>query len=121
MIILDRSQANNTINFIPRSYNPTGGNIFKIELKKEAENTVNYTANVSALTSLKYYYTYTANFNLDTTKDVSYILEITNTNTSSVIYRDKVFATNQASTTYTMNNNKFVTNTSSANDFLIYE
>ena len=54
MIILDRTQANNTINFIPRSYNPTGGNIFKIELKKEAENTVNYTANVSALTSLKY-------------------------------------------------------------------
>jgi len=121
MIILDRTQANNTINFIPRSYSPTGGNIFKIELKKEAENTVNYTANISAFTALKYYYTYTANFNLDTSKDVNYILEITNTNTSLVIYRDKVFATNQSVSTYSINTSKFITNTSSGNDFLIYE
>ena len=120
MIVLNRTQTNNTINFIPRSYTPTGANIFKIEVKKDAQNVVAYTATVSSLTKLKYYYTYTADFNLDTTKDQTYLLEITDTGTSKVLYKDKIFATNQTIANYSINTGKYTTNTTGANDYLVY-
>ncbi len=120
MIVLNRTQANNTINFIPRSYESTGANIFKIEVKKEAQNVVAYTATVSSLTKVKYYYSYTANFNLDQTKDQTYLLEISNTATNKVLYKDKIFATNQTVANYSINTGKYTTNTTGANDYLVY-
>jgi len=121
MIVLNRTQNNSTISFIPRSYTPTGANIFKVIVKNEEQNTTNSTATVASFTAVDYYYTYTANLSLDQTKDQSYTLEITNTATNSVIYRDKIFATNQSVTTYTQNFNKFKSNVTGSNDYLVYE
>ena len=90
MIVLDRTQSSHTINIIPRSYTPTGSNIFNIVIKNEDQNTEVHNATVSSLTSVKYYYTYTANLGLDSAKDLTYILEVSNTATSEVIYRDKI-------------------------------
>jgi len=121
MIVLDRTQANHTINLIARSYTPTGAAIFKVVIKNEQENKQVYSATVTSLTALKYYYTYTANFGLDTAKDQTYLLEVSNTATNSVLYRDKIFGTNQSVSTYSPNTGKFITNTSASNDFLVYE
>lgn len=121
MQILDRTQANNTLNIIPRSYEPTGAAIFKIIVKNEEQNTEVHNTTITSFTALKYYYTYTANLGFDTTKDLSYLLEITDTTQSSVIFRDKIFATDQAISTYSANTGKFVSNTSDSNDYLVYE
>jgi hypothetical protein len=58
---------------------------------------------------------------LDTTKDQDYLLEITNTATNEVLYRDKIFGTNQTVADYSINTGQYTTNTTQANDFLVYE
>ena len=121
MIVLDRGESSHTINFIPKVYKETGGNIFKIVVKNEAQNTEVYNQTVSSLTALKYYYTYTATFGFDTNKDQDYILEITNTATNDVLYRDKIFVTDQSATTYSINTGKYTFQASSSNDYLVYE
>jgi len=121
MIVLDRTQTNSTISFIPRSYNPTGGGIFKVVVKNEEQNMTNSTATVSSFTAVDYYYTYTANIGMDQNKDQTYTLEITDTNASSVIYRDKIFGTDQSSSTYSPNTGQFKSNTTGSNDYLVYE
>ena len=121
MIVLDRTQTISTISFIPRSYAPTGSNIFKVEVKNEEQNKTNSTATVSSFTSVDYYYTYAANLGLDQNKDQTYILEITDTNQGKVIYRDKIFGTDQTVSTYSPNTGKFKSNTAGSNDYLVYE
>ena len=121
MIVVDRTQASHTLNIIPRSYAPTGSNIFKVVITNEEQNTEVHNATVSSLTPVKYYYTYTANLGLDATKDITYILEVTNTATSEVLYRDKIFGTDQTVSTYSPNTGKFVQNPTAANDYLVDE
>ena len=41
--------------------------------------------------------------------------------TSSVLFRDKIFGTNQPVSTYSTNTGKFVSNVSDSNDYLVYE
>tara|TARA_X000000950_G_scaffold20294_1_gene21868 strand:+ start:12940 stop:13305 length:366 start_codon:yes stop_codon:yes gene_type:complete len=121
MIILDRTQSSHTVNVIPSSYTPTGASIFRIKVTNEQQNTEVYNQTVSSLTAVDYYYTHTANLNLDSTKDQDYLLEITNTATNQVLYRDKIFATNQTVADYSINAGLYTTNTTQSNDFLVYE
>lgn len=121
MIILDRTQSSHTLNIIPRNYSPTGSNIFKIVITNEEQNTEVSNVTVSSLSAVKYYYSYTANLGLDSTKDLTYILEVTDTATSKVIYRDKIFGTDQTVSTYSPNTGRFTQNPTAANDFLVYE
>ena len=52
---------------------------------------------------------------------MTYLLEVTNTATNLVLFRDKIFGTNQAASTYSPNTGKFITNNSASNDYLVYE
>tara|TARA_S200000501_G_scaffold273207_1_gene256882 strand:- start:2593 stop:2958 length:366 start_codon:yes stop_codon:yes gene_type:complete len=121
MIVLDRTQSSHTISFIPSSYEPTGSAIFRFKVIKEQQNTEAYNQTTSSFTAVDYYYTYTANLNLDSTVDQDYLLEITNTATNEVLYRDKIFATNQTVADYSVNTGKYTTNTTQSNDFLVYD
>ncbi len=121
MIVLDRTQSSHVISFIPSSYTPTGSAIFRIKVTNEQQNTTVYNQTVTSLTAVDYYYTYTANLALDTSKDQDYLLEITNTATNEVLYRDKIFGTSQTVADYSINSGKYTTNTTENNDFLIYE
>lgn len=121
MIVLDRTQSSHTIRFIPSSYEPTGSAIFRVKVIKEQQNTEAYNQTTTSFTAVDYYYTYTANLSLDTTKDQDYLLEITNTLTNEVLYRDKIFGTNQTVADYSINTGQYTTNTTQANDFLVYE
>lgn len=121
MIVLDRTQSSHTLNIIPRSYTPTGSNIFKVVIINEEQNTEVHNATVSSFTALKYYYTYTADLGLDSSKDLTYILEVSDTATSKVIYRDKIFGTDQNVSTYSPNTGKYVQNATASNDYLVYE
>ena len=121
MIVLDRTQSSHTISFIPSSYVPTGSAIFRIKMTNEQQNTVVYNQTASSLTAVDYYYTYTADLNLDSAKDQDYLLEITNTATNEVLYRDKILGTNQTVADYSINLGMYTTNTTQNNDFLVYE
>ena len=48
MQVIDRTQTNNTLNFIPKSYNPTGANIFKVVIKNEDQNKEVHSTTVSS-------------------------------------------------------------------------
>ena len=121
MTILDRGESSHSINFIPKEYNPTGSAIFKVLIKNEEQNTEVYSQTVSSFTALKYYYTYTANFGFDANKDQTYTLEITNTSSNEVLYREKIFVTDQSTSTYSINTGKYTFESSSTNDYLVYE
>jgi len=121
MIIIDRAQSSNTISFIPSSYNPTGSNIFKITMIDESKNTQLFTQTVSSFSANDYYYQYTGAFGQDQNADTILTLEITDTSSGEVLCRDKILSTNQTATAYSLNNNKFTTNTTANNDFLVYE
>ena len=121
MIVLDRTQSSHTVNFIPSSYTPTGSAIFRIKVMNEQQNTTVYNQTASSFTAVDYYYKHTANLNLDSAKDQDYILEITNTATNKVLYRDKILGTNQTVADYSINSGMYTTNTTENNAFLIYE
>ena len=121
MQVIDRTQTNNTLNFIPKSYNPTGANIFKVVIKNEDQNKEVHSATVSSFPAVDYYYTYTAALQQDQTKDFTYLLEITNTATGSILYRDKILGTNQTVADYSLNAGIYTTNTTQSNDYLVYE
>lgn len=116
MITLKKSNENQTISFIPKFYNGTSS--YSIELTSEDELKTVYNQTVTTFTANKYYYNYTATFNLD--EDTNYILKIKeNTDT---IFTDKVFCTNQ--TTYNINKDVYTYQTeeenSTDNQFILY-
>ena len=121
MVLFDRTQSSHTLNFIPKVYSPTGSAIFKVLIKNEAQNTEVYNQTVSSFTALKYYYTYTATFGFDANKDQTYTLEISNTSTNDILYRDKILATDQSASSYSVNTNEYTFESSSTNDYLVYE
>ena len=121
MTILDRSLSSHTINFIPRSYDTSGSTTYRVQITNETNNTETYNQTATSFALVDYYRTHTAAFGFDTTKDMSYILKITDTATSKVVHREKVFVTDQLSATYSVNTGQFTFETSSTNDYLVYE
>ena len=65
MIVLDRTQSSHVISFIPSSYTPTGSAIFRIKVTNEQQNTIVYNQTATTFSAVDYYYTHTANLNLD--------------------------------------------------------
>ena len=110
MIILQESASTQTIRVIPRS-NTFNTIQVRDEQTNEVVNITSYTA-----TAGDYYTTIQAVFTL--AQDHFYTLTISqNTN---IVYRDKIFCTNQAISTYSVNNNTYTSNATN-NDFIIYE
>jgi len=121
MTILDRSLSSHTINFIPRSYDTSGSTTYRVQITNETNITETYNQTATSFALVDYYRTHTAAFGFDTTKDMSYILKITDTATSKVIYREKIFVTDQTASSYSVNTGQFTFDTSSTNDYLVYE
>lgn len=109
MIILKETVAEQTFSFIPRELNAT-----TIVLRNETTNSV---VSIEADFFLSdYYLTTTSVFDLK--ENTFYNLTIKNN--SDVVYKDKVFCTNQETSTYTVNQNEYVANVTN-NEFKIYE
>lgn len=109
MIILKEQNTAQTFSFIPRELNAT-----TIVLRNETtgvETTVNATFTVSS------YYLTTTNI-LALKENTFYNLTIKNG--SNIVYKDKVFCTNQNVDTYSVNQNQYVANATN-NEFKIYE
>ena len=109
MIILKEQEAAQDLKFIPRSYGAD-----TIVLRNETTNEVQ---TISASFELdKYYLTTTTSFDLK--ENTFYNLTIQNG--AEVVYKDKVFCTNQNIVNYTVNKDEYVANATN-NDFIIYE
>lgn len=109
MIILKEQEAAQVLKFIPRSYGAD-----TIVLRDETTNEVK---TISASFALdKYYLTTTTVFDLK--QDTFYNLTIKNG--SEVVYKDRVFCTNQNIVNYTVNKDEYVAHATN-NDFIIYE
>ena len=109
MIVLKEQNTAQSFNFIPRNDYDT------LTITNE---TTNETQTITILTDVetKYYRTISAIFNLK--ENNFYILELLNG--SDVVYRTKVFCTNQNIVSFSVNNGNY-TSHSSNNEFIIYE
>ena len=110
MILLNEGDANQTIKFIPRSDS--------YDTVIVTNESTNVSANITMVSSLvgDYYNEIVASFDL--VKDTFYSLTIKDG--SDIVFKDKVFISNQDSQTYSPNQNVYTSHTST-NDFIIYE
>ena len=117
MIILKVDSNPQTFKFIPRSNTYDG-----LFLKDESTN-VETEITIASNTANDYYNTITATFhtvapNFDLVQDRFYRLLVKNG--SDIVYRDRVFCTNQTINAYSVNNGVYNSN-ASTNEFIIYE
>jgi len=110
MILLNEGDANQTIKFIPRS------NTYNTLIV--TNESTNISTNITIVSSLvgDYYNEIVASFDL--IKDTFYSLTIKNG--SDIVFKDKIFISNQNSDTYSPNQNVYTSNIST-NYFIIYE
>lgn len=116
MIVLTPSTSPQTFSFIPRdnSFND-------MQLTDEQTNETIPVA-ITSSTSGDYVSTITATFNsssLQLIEGHTYLLELRNL-LNEIIYKDKIFCTAQPLVTFSVNNNQYVSN-STTNDFIVYE
>ena len=112
MIILEESNSSQTFNFIPREY--TSGTNYTIIIKDELKNTEAFNDTSTSFTAVDYYYSYSNTFSLK--EDNTYTLEIKDG--SKVVYRDKIYCTNQTVSSYSINNSVYTERTSD-NEFIV--
>lgn len=112
MIVLQKSDSAQTISFIPRSY--AEGTTYTIKITNETTNKVVHNQNATTFTLVDYYYQHSGTFSLK--EDTMYTLEITAGN--DLIYRDKIFCTNQTISSYSVNHNEY-TEQGVDNDFIV--
>jgi len=109
MIILKEQSTAQTLKLIPRSY---GADM--IVLRDETTNEIQ---TISATFTLDSYYLSTSKI-FDLKENTFYNLTIKNG--VEVVYKDKVFCTNQVLKDYTVNKDEYVAHATN-NDFIIYE
>lgn len=113
MIVLQESASSQTLKFIPRSF--TSGTNYKVKITDETKNKEVYNQNTTGITENLYYNQYSAVF--PTKQDVFYTLEISEVSGGKVVYKDKIFCTNQ--TTYSVNDSAYTTH-SNDNEFITF-
>jgi len=105
MIVLQQSASAQNIDFIPRTY--TSGNTYNVTIVNETTNTEAHNVDTTSITENLYYNRYNAVFTL--TQDVTYNLTIKSG--SDVIFKDKIYCTNQTNLpAYTVNQNEYIYN-----------
>jgi len=110
MIILQESGSSQTINFIPREY--TSGTTYTVKIVNESTNAEVYNENVTSFTENLYYKQHSDTFSLK--EDTFYLLTITS---SEVVFKDKIFCTNQTVTDYSVNEAEYTPHTTD-NEFI---
>lgn len=109
MIILKQQTEPQEFSFIPRKMIATN-----VLLRNE---TTSEEINIPAIFAINGYYLSTTNV-LNLKENTFYNLTILNN--GEIVYRDKVFCTNQRITGFTVNENQYVEN-NTTNEFIIYE
>lgn len=110
MKILTTSTDAQELKVIPRNYVST----ITVKLRNESTNAVTTDTGISATTD-KGYLVFSNNYTL--TENIFYELEILDG--LNIIYKDKIFCTDQTLPTYTVNKDEYTTENSYNNDYII--
>jgi len=110
MIILQEIGTAQSFSFIPRQ--DTYNTLQLTDEQTGVTSSVTITTNVIG----EYYNTITATFSLKE----NHFYTLTLKQNTTVVFKDKVFCTNQSIPTFSVNNGQYVVNTSN-NDFILYE
>jgi hypothetical protein len=110
MIVLTPSTSPQTFSCIPRD------NTFNVMQITDEQTNVTTTITINSRTTGNYIYTITANFALIEGHTYTLVLKFG----TNIIYKDRVFCTAQPLVTFSVNNNQYVSN-STTNDFIVYE
>ena len=113
MTIVQNSESAQTISFIPRSW--TDGNTYTVEINNETTNTQVFQDTSATFTEVDYYNQYTKVIT-GLTEDTMYNIVIKDG--SDIIYKDKLFCTNQTISTYSINNDEYTVQ-SEDNEFIV--
>jgi hypothetical protein len=94
---------------------------YTIKIRSKAQNKVISTLiGANLITTNSYYNQIRAVFTSDLVEDEFYTLEITETETGAIVYRDLMFCTNQEIPDYSINKDVYTTNVTE-NEFKYYE
>lgn len=111
MIVLQESADAQNLDFIPRSF--TSGNTYNVTIVNEQTNTEIYNEDVDTITENLYYNRLNAIFNVK--QDNFYMVTIKSG--SDVIFKDKIFCTNQTISNFTVNDSQY-TEQETTNEFI---
>ena len=111
------STTGGTINFIAREEISATKN-YQLTLISENKNKVILTDSTPTFGSNDYYSTYSTS--QDLVSDSFYNLEIKNTTDNTIIFKDKIFCTNQNASSYVITNNVYTEHNTGANEYLYY-
>ncbi len=105
------------INFIPRT-SINNSKTHSVVIKSEGKNEVIYTDNDASFTELDYYYRYSTTQVLD--ENSYYLITITNTTDNNVIFKDKMYCTDQTLSDYNISNGVYIEQSTGDNKFVYY-
>lgn len=110
MIVLTPSTSPQTFNFIPRD------NTFNVMELTDDQTNITVGVAITSSTVGDYINTITATFGLIEGHFYNLVLRVG----TNIIYKDRIFCTAQNLVTFSVNNNQYVSN-STTNDFIVYE
>lgn len=105
------------INFIPRE-TITGSKTYKLVIKSEAQNKVITTDNDATFSELDYYYQYLTTQAL--IENNYYTITITNTTDNAIIFKDKMYCSDQTLSDYEISNGVYIEQSTGDNQFIYY-
>ena len=115
------------INFIPIEAiipYPNMVKTYKIDIKSEAQNKIIFTDSNMSITELDYYYKYILVEEVGTPTILKennyYTITITNTTDNTIIFKDKMYCTNQTLSDYQISNGVYIEQSTGDNNFVYY-
>ena len=105
------------INFIPRE-TITGTKTYKLVIKSEAQNKVILTDDAATFSELDYYYQYSTTQAL--VENNYYTITITNTTDNAIIFKDKMYCSDQTLSDYEISNGVYIEQSTGDNEFIYY-
>lgn len=105
------------INFIP-SETIIGTKSYSIEIKSEGQNKVLMTDTNPTFTELAYYYQYSTTQAL--VENNYYLITIKNTTDNTLIFKDKMYCTDQTLSDYEISNGVYIEQSTGDNTFVYY-
>ena len=116
MQILTKS-GTRLINFIPRE-TIDGAKVYKLVIKSEGQNKIILTDEAATFVQLDYFYTYSTTQAL--IENNYYTITITNTTDNIIIFKDKMYCSNQTLSDYQISNGVYIEQSTGDNQFIYY-
>lgn len=105
------------INFIPRE-TISGSKTYKLMIKSEAQNKILLTDDAATFSELDYYYQYSTTQAL--VENNYYTITITNTTDNAIIFKDKMYCSDQTLSDYQISNGVYIEQSTGDNQFIYY-